>query len=133
MLSLFYHPLYTDGIDPAARFPRERYKLLAERLSGTPGIELREPRQATRSELLIAHDKDYVDRFLKGTLKEEETRRIGLRPWTSDIAARTLHLVGGSLQALELVLDEAGVAGNVVALQACLCKCLPPNKCRSEL
>lgn len=113
MLSLFYHPLYTDGIDPAARFPRERYRLLAERLSGFSGIELCEPRQATRSELLMAHDKDYVDRFLTGALSELETRRIGLRPWTADIAARTLHLMGGSLQALEMVLEHGGLAGNM--------------------
>ena len=113
MLSLFYHPLYTDGIDPGARFPRERYRLLAERLSGAPGIELCEPRQATRNELLIAHDADYVDRFLTGSLSEEESRRIGLRPWTADIAARTLHLMGGSLQALELVLEHGGLAGNM--------------------
>ncbi len=113
MLNLFYHPLYTDGIDPDARFPRERYRLLAERLSGVAGIELREPRQATRDELLIAHDIDYVDRFLSGMLSEEETRRIGLRPWTDDIAARTLHLMGGSLQALELVLEHGGLVGNM--------------------
>ena len=113
MLSLFYHPLYTDGIDPAARFPRERYRLLAERLSGVEGIELREPRPATREELLLAHDEDYVDRFLTGTLSEKETRRIGLRPWTADIAARTLHLMGGSLQALEMVLEHGGLSGNM--------------------
>ena len=46
-------------------------------------------------------------------LSEEETRRIGLRPWTDDIAARTLHLMGGSLQALELVLEHGGLVGNM--------------------
>ncbi len=113
MLTLFYHPLYTDGIDPGARFPRDRYRLLAERLSEFSEIELCEPRKATRNELLTAHDEDYVDRFLTGALTEEETRRIGLRPWTADIAARTLHLMGGSLQALELVLAHGGLAGNM--------------------
>ena len=32
MLPLWYSSIYTDGIDPAARFPRERYRLLRERL-----------------------------------------------------------------------------------------------------
>ena len=48
MLTLFYHPIYTYGINPEARFPRERYLLLSERLQTVPGIELRQPRQATR-------------------------------------------------------------------------------------
>ena len=113
MLSLFYHPIYTDGIDPQARFPRDRYRLLAERLTEFSKIELCEPRKSTRTELLVAHDVDYVDRFLRGALTEQETRHIGLRPWTTDIAARTLHIMGGSLQALELVLEHGGLAGNM--------------------
>ena len=27
MFELFYHPIYTDGIDERSRFPKERYKL----------------------------------------------------------------------------------------------------------
>ncbi len=113
MLTLYYHPLYTYGIDPAARFPRERYEILANRLSEIPTIELREPRQASRDELITAHDAGYVDRFLSNNLDDKEMRRIGLRPWTEDIVARTLHLMGGSLQALEKVLLDGGIAGNM--------------------
>ena len=113
MLDLYYHSLYTHGIDPEARFPRERYELLAERLRGHPAIEFHEPRQVTRDELILAHDADYVDRFLDNALTDKEMRRIGLRPWTPEIVARTLHLMGGSLQALEQVLDKGGIAGNM--------------------
>ena len=28
MFELFYHPIYTDGIDERSRFPKERYKLI---------------------------------------------------------------------------------------------------------
>ena len=113
MLSLFYHPLYTYGIDPGARFPRERYELLANRLNKLPGIQLYEPRQVTREELAVAHDADYIDRFLTNKLSDKEMRRIGLRPWTPDIVSRTMHLMGGSLQALEQVLLKGGIAGNM--------------------
>ena len=27
---MWYHPLYTDGIHPEARFPRDRYQLLLD-------------------------------------------------------------------------------------------------------
>ena len=30
---LWYHPIYTNGIHPDARFPRDRYELLLERLT----------------------------------------------------------------------------------------------------
>ena len=113
MLKLFYHPLYTDGIDPEARFPRERYALLARRLRDNPMIEFNQPRQATRDELVTAHNPNYVDRFLKGELSDKEARRIGLRPWSMHIVERTLHLMGGSLQALDHVLEHGGIAGNM--------------------
>ena len=32
---MWYHPLYTDGIHPEARFPRDRYQLLLDRLEGS--------------------------------------------------------------------------------------------------
>ena len=113
MLTLFYHPIYTYGINPEARFPRERYLLLSERLQTVPGIELRQPRQATRDELMLAHDADYVDRFLSSSLSEKEMRRIGLRPWYPEIVERTLYLMGGSLQALEQALAHGGISGNM--------------------
>ena len=30
---LYYHPLYSEGLDRSARFPVDRYRLLADRLS----------------------------------------------------------------------------------------------------
>lgn len=113
MLPLFYHPIYTEGIDPSARFPRERYRLLAERLHKHETIELREPRLATRDELALAHDLSYIDAFLANQLDEKAMRRIGLRPWTPAIVERTLRIAGGSLQALDLALETRGIAGNL--------------------
>lgn len=113
MLPLYYDPIYTDGIDPTARFPRDRYRLLYERLKDHQQIDLRRPRLATRSELELAHAPNYVDQFLTGTLSPEAIRRIGLRPWTDVIIERTLRITGGSLQALEHVLEHGGLAGNM--------------------
>ena len=108
-----YDPIYTDGISEEARFPRDRYRLLAEQLEGNPALDLRRPRPIERADLVKAHDPDYVDRFLKGALTEKEMRRIGLRPWTDQIIDRTLLLTGGSLQALEEALATGGLAGNM--------------------
>ncbi|MGJ8652593.1 MAG: histone deacetylase family protein [Opitutaceae bacterium] len=110
---LFYDPIYTEGIDPTARFPRERYRLLYERLKDRPGIEIRSPRLATRAEITRAHCPNYVDAFINGTLDADAIRRIGLRPWTPAIVERTLRITGGSLQALEHILEHGGIAGNM--------------------
>ena len=59
-------------------------------------IELKKPRLAEREEILLAHDVDYVDRFLSHQLRDDEIRRIGLRPWKREIVERTMRLVGGA-------------------------------------
>jgi acetoin utilization deacetylase AcuC-like enzyme len=113
VLSLYYDPVYTEGLDPSVRFPRERYRLLAERLQHHPTLQIQSPRRATREEILRAHQHDYVDQFLAGTLPADTIRRIGLRPWTSAIVERTLRITGGSLQALEDALRTGSIAGNM--------------------
>lgn len=113
MLPLFYHSIYTDGISPEARFPRERYRLLAERLKDLPNIEIRSPRRAKTDEIALAHDRDYIDDFLGENLSEKVMRRIGLRPWTGDIIERTLRITGGSIQAMEHALENGAIAGNM--------------------
>jgi len=106
-----YHPLYTDGLHPDARFPRERYKRLAEALAGR--VPFVTPRQARRAELLLAHDPSYVDAFLHGELDRQAMRKIGLRPWTPSLVPRTLHLTGAAIQMVDHVLANGGYAGNM--------------------
>ena len=81
---LYYHSLYSDGLDRTARFPVDRYRLLAERLAmfeQSGQIMIKAPRLATREEILLVHEEAYAERFLSGDLSEKEIRRIGLRPW----------------------------------------------------
>ncbi|MCL4111557.1 UNVERIFIED_CONTAM: hypothetical protein GTU68_056229 [Idotea baltica] len=113
MLNLWYHPIYTDGLDPGARFPRERYQLVRAGLEGIEdvgGICWNRPEAIAVEDLLLAHDSDYVDEFLAGTLSEEKIRRIGLRPWTEEIVERTLILTNGTVEATRHVLEKGGSA-----------------------
>ena len=115
-MPLFYHPLYTDGVHPEARFPRDRYRLLAERLKAPPYealLRIEEAPLASRDDLLLAHDPAYIDAFLSGALSEPEARRIGLRPWTPLLIPRTLHIMGAALEALRRVARDGGVAANM--------------------
>ena len=115
-LPIWYHTLYTDGIHPDARFPRERYTKLVNQLQApqhTDKFIIKQPIKASRDELIMAHDPTYVDNFLTQKLTEKEIKRIGLTPWTPNIIPRTLLLMGGAIAALDHVMKCGGIAGNM--------------------
>lgn len=113
MLKLYYDPTYTEGLDPMVRFPRERYRMLHQRLKDEANISIQRSPKARRVLIEAAHSPKYVEQFLKGTLPLDAIRRIGLRPWTPAIVERTLRLVGGSLCALEDAFLKRTIAGNM--------------------
>jgi len=114
---LYFHEIYSSGLDRTARFPVDRYQLLAKKLSDSDEKKLlswQTPRLANQQEMQLVHEQDYVERFFNHQLTEKEIRRIGLRPWKEAIVERTLRLTGGALQALEQVLVYGHtMAGNM--------------------
>lgn len=115
-MPVWYHETYTEGIDRSARFPRDRYRLLRKRLNhleGTGLIQILNSEPIDKATLLVAHDRDYVERFLSGTLESGEIRRIGLEPWTDAFVPRTMRIVGGAVEALTHVTRYGGIAGNM--------------------
>ena len=115
-MPLYFHPLYTDGIHPDARFPRDRYRLIAERFSHGGRAELVDVRTAPMAaphEVARAHDTDYVHRFISGEMSLAERRRVGLRPWTDLLIPRMLHIMGGAIAGLADVMRSGGVAANM--------------------
>ena len=115
-MPVWYHETYTEGIDRSARFPRDRYRLLRKRLNhleGTGLIQILNSEPIDKATLLVAHDQDYVERFLSGSLESGEIRRIGLEPWTDAFVPRTMRIVGGAVEALTHVTRYGGIAGNM--------------------
>ena len=116
LFGMWYHPLYTDGIHPEARFPRDRYQLLLDRLQASEAehrMTFNQPNPIARELLLLAHDGAYVDRFLAGELTDKEEKRIGLTPWTPAMIKRTLVLMGGAVEATTHALQHGGITGNM--------------------
>jgi acetoin utilization deacetylase AcuC-like enzyme len=114
--SLWYHPLYTDGIHDEARFPKYRYQKLLQRLEQSEQfnkITIRTPEPISRDSLLLAHDATYVDAFLEEQLEEKDMRRIGLTPWTPKMIERTLCLTGGAVEATIHAVKHGGITGNM--------------------
>lgn len=113
-LPIVYHPAYSKPVLPEGhRFPmpvfREIYKRLIRDGVAVPGRNLYQPaRMPSMEELLLAHDREYVDRFRHGALDEKATRKIGL-PWSEALVERTLAEVAGTILAADLAL-AAGLA-----------------------
>ena len=115
-MNIYYHPLYTKGIDSKSTFPKERYDLIKTSLSVSKSshlITIKDPNPASTEDIYKAHSKDYVDAFLSSSLSEKQVREIGLKPWSNKIIDRTLLLTGGSLCALSDLSRGAPVAANM--------------------
>ena len=114
MFELFYHPIYTYGLDERSRFPRERYQLTKKALDKSKyKIRFLEPKMIDIEDIHTTHDRSYVDAFIQGRLSEKEKRKIGLQPWNDQIIDRTRYIMGGSLGALESAINSNGIAGNM--------------------
>ncbi len=112
-MPLYFHDLYTDGIHPDARFPRDRYRLIAARFTAgatAQWVRVEAAPLATKQDVLMAHEPNYVERFLSAQMPMAERRKIGLRPWTPTIIPRTMHIMGGALAGLRHVHTYGGVA-----------------------
>ena len=115
-MNIYYHPLYTKGIDSKSTFPKERYDLIKEQLVVSELsniITIKTPTEIETEDIYRAHAKEYVDAFLNSDLSEKQVREIGLKPWTNKIIQRTLLLTGGSLCALDDIYNGAAVAANM--------------------
>ena len=108
MLKIFYTDIFTVPLPEAHSFPISKYHLLRKRISEKLGdqlVDLRVPEQASRDEILRAHDSAYVRRFFNGELTSKEIRRIGL-PWSPQIVRRTRYSVGATVAACRMALSE---------------------------
>tara|TARA_Y100001970_G_scaffold118700_1_gene147264 strand:+ start:643 stop:1539 length:897 start_codon:yes stop_codon:yes gene_type:complete len=114
MLELFYHPIYTYGIDKNSRFPRDRYELTREALNKSKSdLVFVEPAMIEIDDIYIAHDRSFVDAFINGTLSTQEKRKIGLQPWNEHIIERTRYIMGGSLGAMYSAIERVSAAANM--------------------
>ena len=84
-----------------------KFRLLAEHLEHL-GIltsdNCFQPAPLSLETLMQAHDRDYVQRFIRGQLTQREQKEIGL-PWSEWLVERTLRAVSGTLLTADLALE----------------------------
>ncbi len=114
MLRVWYSEDFTLQLPEGHRFPMRKYRDLREALVNACIVnetELFESPEATRDELLLAHDAAYVDGILSGSLPERELKPIGF-PWSPGLVRRSRRTVGGALAASRWALEH-GIAGQL--------------------
>lgn len=108
LLPLVFHPHYSIPFPIGHRFPMSKFRLLADTLREqgilTDGNEY-QPTPLSLSTLMAAHDKEYVQRFVRGQLTPQEQKDIGL-PWSEWLVERTLRAVSGTILTSELALEH---------------------------
>ncbi len=108
LLPLVFHPHYSIPFPAGHRFPMRKFGLLAECLR-EQGILADEneytPAPLSLSILMAAHQKEYVQRFIRGELTIKEEKNIGL-PWSEWLVERTLRAVSGTILTSELALEH---------------------------
>ena len=95
---LFYTDQYAIDLPAEHRFPMPKYRMVRELLSADSRFEFVAAPLASSETVELAHDPEYVRRFLEGSLSAQEMRRIGF-PWSEQLVRRTMASVGGTLSA----------------------------------
>jgi acetoin utilization deacetylase AcuC-like enzyme len=97
---LFYTDQYTIDLPAGHRFPMPKYRIVRDLLTADGRFEFAAAPMAGPEMVELAHDPEYVHRFLAGSLSAQEIRRIGF-PWSEQLVRRTMASVGGTLSATE--------------------------------
>jgi acetoin utilization deacetylase AcuC-like enzyme len=108
---LFYCDHFEIPLPAGHRFPLEKYRLLRERIAADGFWHLEPATHASIETIALAHDREYVGKFVNGTLSPSAMRRIGF-PWSQGLVNRTLASAGGTLSATRDAL-ETGFGGTL--------------------
>jgi acetoin utilization deacetylase AcuC-like enzyme len=108
-MKIYYSDHFTLPLPEDHRFPLTKYALLRQRVSQS-GLfgdgSLIVPQPATKEQLTLVHDLDYVQRVFQGRLTEKEIRRIGF-PWSPGLVERSRRSVGGTIAACRSALQDS--------------------------
>lgn len=108
-MNLYYTDQFELPLPEGHRFPMRKYRMLRDRIVADPlhaADLLFVPMAASIEQLCLAHDKEYVDRVLQGTLTPTEIKRIGF-PWSEAMVERSRRSSGATLAAARTALKQS--------------------------
>ena len=90
-------------------FPTSKYKRIKDRLSQEESLKERidyiTPKPAPDEDILLAHEKSYLDKLKRGTLTQDEILKLEL-PYSEDLVRASLVCCGGTTLASRIALDD---------------------------
>jgi acetoin utilization deacetylase AcuC-like enzyme len=111
---VFYSDVYVLPLPEGHKFPMSKYRRVRDGLVAAGILNERElyAAEPVAPEIVaLAHEADYVRAVMEGGVAPMIMRRIGF-PWSPELAARSLAIVGGAIASAEEAL-ESGFAGNL--------------------
>ncbi len=110
-MKAFYTDHFVLPLPSGHRFPMEKYSKLRNLVSAVEGIELVEAPAASDTQILYAHDPQYLIKIIQGKLGPQEQREIGF-PWSEKMVERSRRSAGATVAACKSAMSE-GVAVNL--------------------
>ena len=110
-MKAFYTDHFVLPLPSGHRFPMEKYSKLRNLVSNLEGIQLVEAPAASDTQILYAHDPQYLIDIIEGHLSASEQREIGF-PWSEKMVERSRRSAGATVAACKTSLTE-GVAVNL--------------------
>jgi acetoin utilization deacetylase AcuC-like enzyme len=89
----------------------EKYSRLRDLVGELPNLFLIEAPAASDTQLLYAHDPNYLLRVVNGKLSEAEQKEIGF-PWSEKMVERSRRSAGATIAAAKAAMQE-GISGNL--------------------
>jgi len=113
-MKVFYSSRYQIDIGPHV-FPTRKYELVRDRLLQIAVIhqsDIVEPAAASWDELAQVHTREYLTNMRDGTLSAEDLAQLEL-PWSPAMVDGFRVMVGGTIAAARLALDEGAIVGHL--------------------
>jgi acetoin utilization deacetylase AcuC-like enzyme len=114
LVRAFYSDHFVLPLPEGHKFPMAKYSGLRERILADGIIaphDLHEAPSASLADLRLAHEPQYVEAVVNGTVARDIQRRIGF-PWSPEMVERSRRSVGATIAAAQAALDD-GVAANL--------------------
>ncbi len=99
--NLFYADYIELPLPKEHSFPADKYRLTREKIKKDLSLtdeDFSPSPLASREDLLLVHDTEYVDAVINGSLDASAQRRIGF-PWSPGLVRRCLASTGGTYHA----------------------------------
>jgi len=107
-VKVVYSPRYEITL-PGHVWPTTKYRLIAERLRGTPACTFVEPREASWDDLARVHTPEYLRKLRDDDLTRDEIATLEL-PWAAALADPFRLMVGGTIDAARAALEDGAAA-----------------------